>query len=190
MFKNKGKILLTAILVLLMGVLFASISFALEGDSITITFYNSGNNIDKNYGNDGTVSLIAGQSYTLPDKDVEEGKSFNWRSQNGQAWAGGTEVTFYEDTSLYPMTATDVSTYDELNAAAKNGNGGTVRLLNDIKIHQKLGFGTASGATLSVLLNGCTIDIDSSLSTGWGGQRYGTKFYGTGTIKYSGTGAS
>lgn len=187
MFKNKGKILLTAILVLLMGVLFASISFALEGDSITITFYNSGNNVDKNYGNDGTVSLTAGQPYTLPDKDVEEGKSFNWRSQNGQAWEGGTEVTFYEDTSLFPVTAMDVYTAEELYTLLPSNANGIYRLMDDIYLERKPDYSFAPWGVITILMNGKTLEMNSNLSIAWGGQRAGTKFYGTGRIEYSGS---
>ena len=184
MLKNKGKILITLTLVLLFGALFATMAFALQGENITITFYTSGNTVDKSYGNEGVVSLIGGKSYTLPTKAVEEGKSFNWRTSDGQTWEGGTTVTFYESVSLFPVTAIDVSTAEEVYANMPKG--ATIRLMNDIYLDKKPDFPWPGSCY--VLLNGRTLEINSSLSTAWGGQRAGTHFYGTGTVKYLGTG--
>ncbi len=194
MIKNKGKIFITIMLVLLFGALFATMAFALEGDSITIAFYNSGNTIDKSYGDEGYVSLIGGQSYKLPTKEVGEGQSFNWRTADGQAWEGGTEVTFYEDTSLFPITAVDVYTFEELNywvsdSGSKGKGGCKVRLMEDIEITKNLGFaGGEMGYESYFILNGKKITISSSLDKGWGGSRHGSHFYGTGTIEYLGNG--
>ena len=184
MLKNKGKILVTLMLVLLFGALFATMAFALQGENITITFYTSGNTIDKSFGNEGTVDLTGGQDYKLPTKAVEAGKSFNWRTADGQTWEGGTTVKFYENTSLFPITATDISTADEMYALMPSG--ATVRLMNDIYLEKKPDFPWPG--TCTVLLNGRTLEINSSLGTAWGGQRSGTYFYGTGTVKYLGSG--
>ena len=64
--------------------------------------------------------------------------------------------------------------------------GSTVRLLNDIYLDKKPDFPWPG--TCTILMNGKTLEINSSLSYAWGGQRCGTFFYGTGTIKYAGTG--
>ena len=194
MIKNKGKILLTTLLVLLFVTLFATMALALEGENITITFYTSGNTIDKTYGDEGHVSLVGGGKYVLPTKEVEEGQSFSWYTADGQAWEGGTEVTFYENTSLYPITAVDVYTYDELNfwvgdGGSKGKGGCKVRLMADIEITKNLGFaGGETGYESFFILNGHKITIASNLDKGWGGSRHGSHFYGTGTIEYLGKG--
>ena len=48
MLRNKGKILFTLMLILVVGVLFATATFAVEGKDITIQFLTSGNALDKN----------------------------------------------------------------------------------------------------------------------------------------------
>ena len=188
MLKGKGKILVTLMLVLLFGALFATMAFALEGENITITFYTSGNTVDKSINTNGIVegeiSLSGGQTLTLPTKGVEEGKSFNWRTADGQAWEGGTTVKFYESTSLYPVTAIDISTAEQMYELMPKGS--TVRLMNDIYLDKKPDFPWPG--TCYVLLNGRTLEINSSIGTAWGGQRSGTYFYGTGTVKYLGSG--
>ena len=193
MLKAKGKILLTLLLTIIFGVMLVTMVSALEGERVTIQFYNdSGNYVDKTINTngiiEGEISILGGETVKLPNKDVAAGKSFNWYTKDGRAWEGGATVTFYEDAVLFPIIATDVATYDELNALVKNG-GCTVRLLNDLKITKKLEFaGGGTGYESTFLLNGKKITIDQSVDVAWGGHRHGSHFYGVGTIEYKGTG--
>ncbi len=188
MLRSKGKIILTLVLTLLFGALLITAVSALEGENITIQFYTTGNAIDKSINTNGIVegeiSIVGGKTVKLPSRDVETGKSFNWRTEDGRAWEGGSTVTFYEDTRLFPVTAIDISTADEMYTHMPKG--ATVRLLNDLYLEKKPDFPWPG--TCTVLLNGKTLEINSSLGTAWGGQRCGTFFYGVGTVKYSGTG--
>lgn len=189
MLKNRGKILLTLMLMLVVGVLFATASFALKGENITIQFYNSsGNAIDTGINTSqivqGEAQILGGNTVRLPTKDVAEGSSFNWRTDDGRCWEGGSIVTFYDSARLFPVTAIDVTTAEEIHEHMPNGK--TVRLLNDIYLETKPGFPWPG--TCTVILNGKTLELNSSLGTAWGGQRAGTFFYGTGTVKYAGNG--
>lgn len=189
MLKARGKIILTLMLALIVGVLFAVTAFAVEGADIRIQFYDSnGNNVDGSITTNGIVKGVidikGGQSVKLPTKNVAAGKSYNWRSDDGRAWEGGTTVVFYESTKLYPVEAYDISTAEEMYTHMPNG--AKVRLLNDIYLDKKPNFPWPGSCT--VLMNGKTLEINSSLGDAWGGQRAGTYFYGTGTIKYAGSG--
>ena len=114
---------------------------ALEGESITVQFYNqNGNAVDKTINSNGIVegeiTLLGGQSVKLPTKNVTAGSSFNWRTEDGRAWEGGSTVTFYEDVTLFPITAIDISTPEEMHTYMPKGS--TVRLLNDIYFCQEI----------------------------------------------------
>lgn len=188
MMKTKGKIILTLLLTLIVGVLFATLVYAAPSGMITIEFYTSQNALDKDINTndiaEGVASIERGQQLKLPTKTVSTGSSFNWRTEDGRAWEGGSTVTFYENTKLFPITAVDITTAEELMAQTKAG--GTMRLLNDIYLSKKPDFPWPG--TCTILLNGKTLEISSSLGTAWGGQRAGTFFYGTGTVKYAGSG--
>ena len=189
MLKAKGKIILTLLLTVIFGVMLVTMVSALEGDSITIQFYNqNGNAVDKTINSNGIVegeiTIKGGQSVKLPTKNVTAGSSFNWRTEDGRAWEGGSTVTFYEDATLFPVTAIDVSTAEEMHTYMPKGS--TVRLLNDIYLETKPGFPWPG--TCTILMNGKTLELNSSLGTAWGGQRAGTFFYGVGRVKYTGTG--
>ena len=189
MLKTKGKIILTLLLSLIFGVMLVTMVSALEGESITVQFYNqNGNAVDKTINSNGIVegeiTLLGGQSVKLPTKNVTAGSSFNWRTEDGRAWEGGSTVTFYEDVTLFPITAIDISTPEEMHTYMPKGS--TVRLLNDIYLAEKPGFPWPG--TCTILMNGKTLELNSSLGTAWGGQRAGTFFYGSGNIKYNGTG--
>ncbi len=188
MLKTKGKVILTLLLTLIVGVLFAFTISAAGNDLITIEFYTTGNALDKSINTngivEGSIDIPRGQTVRLPSKTVATGSSFNWRTEDGRAWEGGSVVTFYESSRLFPVTAIDVSTADDIYVQMPKG--ATVRLLNDIYLDKKPDFPWPG--TCTILMNGKTLEMSSSLSTAWGGQRCGTFFYGTGTIKYSGTG--
>ncbi len=188
MLKTKGKVILTLLLTLIAGIMFATLVYAAPSETITIDFYTSGNAIDRDINTndivEGRAEILRGESIQLPARAVSAGSSFNWRTEDGRAWEGGSTVVFYESTKLFPVTAIDVSNADEL--AAQTKVGGTMRLLNDIYLDKKPDFPWPG--TCTVLLNGKTLEISSSLTTAWGGQRAGTFFYGTGTIKYAGSG--
>ena len=90
MLKARGKIILTLMLALIVGVLFAVTAFAIEGADIRIQFYDSnGNNVDGSITTNGIVKGVidikGGQSVKLPTKNVAAGKSYNWRSEDGRA---------------------------------------------------------------------------------------------------------
>ncbi len=188
MLRNKGKILFTLMLILVVGVLFATATFAVEGKDITIQFLTSGNALDKNINTSqivqGEAQILGGNTLRLPTKDVATGSSFNWRSEDGRCWEGGSTVTFYESTKLYPVTAIDITTAEEMYTYMPKGS--SVRLLNDIYLDKKPDFPWPG--TCTVILNGKTLELNSSLGDAWGGQRCGTFFYGTGTVKYAGSG--
>ena len=100
MLKNKGKIIFTLMFVLVAGLLFATTAFAVEGENITIQFYNSsGNAVDTSITTaqiqSGEAQIIGGRTVKLPTKDVTNGSSFNWRADDGSCWEGGSTVTFY-----------------------------------------------------------------------------------------------
>ena len=192
---------------LILGALFATMAFALKDDAITIQFYNSGNNEDKSRNEDaivdgeliqkgiseGKISLKGGQTLKLPTGTADKGYSFSWHTDDGQAWEGGTTVTFYESTNLYPITAVDIYTFDDLChwvKAGSEGKGGcSVRLMDDIEVTKQISFaGGEMGYESHFLLNGYKITISSDLDQGWGGNRHGSHFYGTGTIEYLGDG--
>ena len=189
MMKNKGKLLIILLLTMIVGVLFATTAFALEGENISVKFYTTGGALDKNINTSqivqGEAQIVGGQTVKLPTKDVADGQSFNWRTEDGRCWEGGATVTFYESTILFPITATDVSTAEEL-ASFTSKSGAVIRLLDDIYVQTKPGFPWPG--SIYIILNGKTLEINSSLGTAWGGQRAGTYFYGTGTVKYMGTG--
>lgn len=189
MLKAKGKVILTLLLTIIFGVMLVTMVSALEGDSITIQFYNkNGNAVDKTINSNGIVegeiTIVGGQTVKLPTSNVTAGSSFNWRTEDGRAWEGGSTVTFYEDATLFPVTAIDISTAEEMYTYMPKGS--TVRLLNDIYLEKKPDFPWPG--TCTILMNGKTLEINSSLGTAWGGQRSGTFFYGVGTVKYNGTG--
>ena len=189
MLKMKGKVILTLLLTLIVGVLFATLVYAAPSGSITVDFYTSGNAIDKDINTnvivEGSAQIQRGESLKLPARTVSEGSSFNWYTEDGRAWEGGSTVIFYEDTKLFPITALDITTAQELYEQMPK-SGAKIRLLNDIYLEKKPDFPWPGTGT--ILLNGKTLEINSSLGTAWGGQRAGTFFYGTGTIKYHGTG--
>lgn len=188
MLKTKGKVILTLFFTLIVGVLFAFTISAAQNDLITIEFYTTGNALDKSINTngivEGSIDIERGKTVRLPSKTVATGNSYNWRTEDGRAWEGGSIVTFYESARLFPVTAIDISTADELYVEMPKGS--TVRLLNDIYLEKKPDFPWPG--TCTILMNGKTLEINSSLSYAWGGQRTGTFFYGTGTIKYAGTG--
>ena len=142
MIKTKGKVILTLVLTLIVGVLFALSISAAENSLVTIEFYTTGNALDKSINTngivEGTINIERGKTVRLPSKTVATGSSYNWRTEDGRAWEGGSIVTFYEDTRLFPITAIDISTADELYVQMPKGS--TVRLLNDIYLDKKPDF--------------------------------------------------
>ena len=198
MFKTKGKVILTLLLTLIVGVLFATLVYAAPSESITIDFYTSGNAIDReiNTNNivEGSAQIQRGETLKLPARSVTAGSSFHWRTDDGRAWEGGSTVTFYEDTKLFPITVIDVYTVEELkfqvgDGGSKGKGGCKVRIMNDMEITKSLGFaGGEMGYESYFLLNGHKITIAADNGTAWGGMRHGSHFYGTGTVEYLGTG--
>ncbi len=192
MMKTKGKIILTLLLTLIVGVLFATMVYAAPSDIISIEFYTTGNAIDKSINTnviiEGVADIHRGETVMLPSKAVSAGSSFNWYTEDGRAWEGGTTVTFYESAKLFPITTIDVYTYEELDKLV-SADGCKVRIMNDLELPKKLGFaGGGTGYESFFLLNGHKITVASSVSTAWGGSRHGSHFYGTGTIEYLGSG--
>lgn len=202
---NKKKLLFVLAFAFLFAVLFATSAFALKDEAITVT-YNTSVGLNHSY---GTVNAKGGVAFNLEkagdfpeDKTAEMGYSYIWVSADGQAYEAGSKVVFYESTTLTPVLAYNVSSFEELvdyctkfndshltTDDFKNmpENGITVRLLEDITITKPLEHKTTLGAVMNIVLNGQTLTIGKDLDGALGGERFGTRLYGTGTVKYEGT---
>lgn len=178
MIKTKTKILITLSMVAMLIMLFAISCFALE---INLTFYKD-SSIDESFGEKGKVEIQAGVPYKLPTKEVEQGYSFNWYTDDGRAWEGGTEVILNEDTNLRQIVALDVSDFNTFKTCA--GNATPIRLIKDIEGAGRVT--TKNWGVATVLLNGHNINITGN-NTAFGGDRTGIKFYGAGKVTYNGT---
>ncbi|MBQ7907057.1 MAG: leucine-rich repeat protein [Clostridia bacterium] len=178
MMKNKTKILITLAMVAVFVMLFAITSMALE---INLTFKTSDDKVDTSYGEKGVLEIEAGVPYKLPTKTVDAGYSFNWYTPDGRAWEGGTEVVFYEDTTIRQITLLDVSDFATFKTCA--GNGTAMRLTEDIEGAGRVT--TVNWGIARVFLNGHNINITGT-STAFGGDRTGIMFYGSGKVTYSG----
>lgn len=198
--KYRNKIVLTLALVLLFAAVLATSAFALQGEEISIT-YGTATGIEHSY---PSVSTIGGNSVTLPAGTTEKGYSYHWVAPDGSTYVGGSSVVFYETVTLTPIIAYDISSAEELYEYAREfddsnltsddlkkmpENGITVRLLDDITLTQAIDLNTTLGAYMNIIMNGQTLTVDKSLDTPLGGERFGTRFYGTGTVKYEGSGA-
>ena len=204
---NKKKLLFMLTFVFLFAMLFATSAFALKDEAITVT-YKTSVGLNHTY---GTVNAKGGVAFNLEkagdfpaDKTEEMGYSYIWVSEDGQAYEAGSKVVFYENTSLTPVLAYDISSFEELldycskfddshltteDFKSMPENGITIRLLEDITITKALEHKTTLGAVMNFVLNGQTLTINKSLDGALGGERFGTRFYGSGTVKYEGSGA-
>ncbi|MBQ8546245.1 MAG: leucine-rich repeat protein [Clostridia bacterium] len=198
--KYKNKIVLALAFVLLFAAMLATSAFALKGEEISIT-YATATGIDHSY---PSSSTNGGNAVELPKGTTDEGYSYHWVAPDGSAYVGGSSVVFYESVTLTPVIAYDISSAEALYEYARSfsdshltsddlkkmpENGITVRLLDDITLTQAIELNTTLGAYMNIIMNGQTLTVDKSLSGALGGERFGTRFYGTGTVKYEGTGA-
>ena len=126
--KFRKKLLVTLTFVAMLVFMLAITALAQE---ITITFYN-GSSVDTTVGTSGKLELEAGTEFKLPTKDVDTGYSFNWTTNDGRAWAGGSTISLNEDTELRQVVALDVADYATFKSCASSGT--TIRLTADITV--------------------------------------------------------
>ena len=177
--KFKKKLLITLTFVAMLVFMLAMTILAQE---ITVTFYN-GSSIDTSVATAGKMEMEAGTPFKLPTKSVQSGMSFNWTTEDGRAWSGGSTITLTEDTSLYQVVAHDVNDIDTFKTRFKAGD--KIRLTADLTSTAQLGLDWY--ARPAVLLNGHTLTIKGSMERAISGQRAGPSFYGVGNVVFETT---
>ena len=180
--KFKKKLLITLTFVAMLVFMLAMTLLAQE---ITVTFYN-GSSVDTTVATAGKMEMEAGTSFKLPTKSTQTGYSFNWTTEDGRAWTGGSTVSFTEDTKLYQMVAQDVNDIETFKTLFKAGN--KIRLTADLTSNAQLGLDWY--ARPAVLLNGHTLTISGSMERAISGQRAGPSFYGVGDVVFNTTHSS
>ena len=204
--KYKSKLLLTTLLVCMFLLALATSAFCLEGDSITIS-YSTSPGVDASF--PASVSATGGESVTLPNADAPDGYSLVWVTSDGRSFAGGSKVVFYEGANLKAIYVYNIETADDfytlvnkfddakyigltktqLESEPEHERFINVRLLKDITLSKAVELKSNVGSNLNVILNGYTLTVDKNLDMALGGTCFGVNFYGSGTVKYEGTGA-
>ncbi len=203
--KYRNKLLLMIAFVFMFAFVLAATAFCIEEESITISF-ESALGISDAFDD---ITSTSGKQIELPKGEAPKGYSYVWVTSDGKAYMGGTKVIFYDSMKLKPMYAYDVETDEEFRSFCNNFDDSelakltpnelnvtpdiqryiTVRLLDDIALTRALQIKTSLGSYLNIILNGHTLTVGKALNGALGGECFGTRLYGSGTLKYEGTGA-
>ncbi|MBR2296023.1 MAG: hypothetical protein IKA43_01290 [Clostridia bacterium] len=164
--KNK-KLFVTLVLAIALMLALAICSYA-----ATITVYSGADSTSE-------ATTYSG-SLTLPGNTEANDTVTVYYTDDGRAWKAGETVSFTENTNLYTIECTKISTVTEYNNAT---GGGSYIIMNDLDFTQS-GRGPINGdnCTTRVFMNGKSIKISNADGTMFQGNSQSFYILGEGYI--------
>ncbi len=148
------------------------LALAISSYASTITLYSGADNTTSSTTHNGSLALTG---------NTEENETVTvYFTDDGRAWKAGETVSFKEDTNLYTIECTKLSTNAEYNAATGGGNYIITADLNFTKSDS--GPINGDNCTTRIFMNGKSITMGNSNSTMLQGNSHSVYLLGKGYI--------
>lgn len=155
-------------LVLVFAFIFA---LAISSYAATITLYSGADATTSSTTHNGSLTLTG---------NTEENETVTvYFTDDGRAWKAGENVSFKEDTNLYTIECTKISTVAEYKAAT---GGGNYILMSDIDLTKSGGSIVGENCTTRIFMNGKKFNIANSSTTMVKGNCHSVYLLGEGYI--------